>query len=53
MGVPSSAVRVDPGVFALPRVCTFTVNQCVVSISAIACMDVYCMCICVHTVTLH
>ena len=30
MGIPSSAIRVDPGVFALPKVCTLIINQCAV-----------------------
>ena len=27
VGIPSSAIRVDPGVFALPKVCTLIINQ--------------------------
>ena len=32
VGVPSSAIRVDPGVFALPKVCTLIINQFAVAI---------------------
>ena len=44
VGVPSSAVRVDPGVFALPRVCDFPTvfNLCVI----VVCVYMYILCVC-------
>ena len=55
VGVPSSAVRVDPGVFALPRVCDFsTVFQfvCCNSAYVFVCVCVcVCVCACVHVTT--
>ena len=59
VGVPSSAVRVDPGVFALPKVCDFsTVFQFVCCNSVFVCVHIACgvfvrVCLYVYICVIH